>query len=80
MNQLALITTFATISGESLVNNLVCIIVAGLIFWLLFWLIGYVGMPEPFNKIAKALLAVAAVIFLIYFLLSLVTGRSFITW
>jgi hypothetical protein len=58
-----------TVSAQSLVSMLVWIIVIGLIFWLLFWLISYVGLPEPFAKIAKVLLAVVAVLILINFLL-----------
>jgi hypothetical protein len=37
----------------------------GLICWLLFWLVGYIGIPEPFNKVARAVIAVFAVIALI---------------
>jgi hypothetical protein len=52
----------------------VYLIVAGLIFWLLWWLIGYVGLPEPFNKVAHVVLAVAAVLVVIGILLSLTNG------
>jgi uncharacterized membrane protein len=52
------------------------LIVAGLIFWLLHWLIGYVGIPEPFNKIAHIILAVVAVVVCIGILLSLVGGQA----
>lgn len=53
------------------------IIVMGLVFWLLWWLIGYVGLPEPFKKIALVILAILAVFFLINLLLSL-TGRPIV--
>jgi len=69
----------AVISGQAVINSLVWLIIVGLIFWLLFWLIGYVGLPEPFNKVAKVVLAVAAVIFLIGFLMNL-AGHPMITW
>jgi hypothetical protein len=42
-------------------------------------LIGYIGLPEPFNKIARALIAIVAAIFLINALLGLI-GKSFISW
>jgi len=58
-------------SVTELVAILVYIIVIGLVFWLLWWLIGYVGLPEPFNKVARVILAVVAVIICIYFLLGL---------
>lgn len=57
------------ISGSALLSLLILIIVAGLIFYLLWWLVGYCGLPEPFNKVARVILAVVAVIFLINLLL-----------
>lgn len=54
-------------------------IVAGLIFWLLWWLIGYVGLPEPFNKIARVGLAVIAVFVIIGILLGLI-GHPIFVW
>lgn len=63
------------ISLSGMVMILVWIIVAGLIFGLLWWLIGYCGLPEPFNKLARIVLAIVAVLFLIGILLSLVNGQ-----
>ena len=61
----------------SLLGALLTIIVIAIICWLLWWLIGYAGLPEPFNKIARVLVAVVAVIFLINFLLSLIGSPMF---
>ena len=61
-----------TVSAQSLVASLVWFIVIALIFWLLFWLISYVGLPEPFAKVAKVILAVVAVLVIINFLLGFV--------
>lgn len=58
-----------------LVWLVVYVIVAGLVFWLLHWLIGYCGIPEPFNKVARIVLAILAVVFLIAALLSVVNGQ-----
>jgi len=63
------------ISLEGVVRAIIYLIVAGLIFWLLFWLINYVGLPEPFNKLARVILAVAAVIICIVILLGLAGGQ-----
>lgn len=63
------------ISLSAAVMVLVYLIVAGLVFWLLWWLVGYVGLPEPFNKVAHVVLAVAAVLVCIFILLSLVGGQ-----
>jgi hypothetical protein len=46
-------------------------VVAGLILWLLWWFIGYVGLPEPFNKVARVIIALVAVVFLIGLLLNI---------
>jgi uncharacterized membrane protein len=61
------------ISLNGLVRIVIYCIVAGLIFWLLFWLISYCGLPEPFNKVARVILAVFAVLVVIGILLSLVS-------
>ena len=63
------------ISLSAAVTLVVYLIVAGLVFWLLWWLIEYVGIPEPFHKVAKVILAVAAVLAVIGLLLSLVGGQ-----
>lgn len=57
-------TLFAVISGTSVIQ-------------VVLWLIRYVGLPEPFAKIARVVLGVAAVILIINALLSLV-GSPFI--
>lgn len=71
--------TLAAISGDNLINAVLWIVVGGLIFWLLHYLITSTGIPEPFNKIARVVLLVVAVIFLINVLLMIV-GRPFIRW
>lgn len=69
----------AAISGEAVLMAVVWVIVIGLCFWLLTWLIDYCGVPEPFNKIARVILAIAAVVLLINALLGIM-GRPFIVW
>lgn len=69
----------AAISGQSLIYFVIAVVVVALIFWLLNWLITYCGVPEPFNKVLRVVLAVFAVIFLINELLGLV-GKRFISW
>jgi len=67
----------SAISSNDLVSALIWIIVVGVIFWLLIWLIGYCKLPEPFNKIARILIAVVAVVILINILLGF-TGHPLI--
>jgi len=68
----------AAISGDQLLHAVVWVIIAGVIFWLVNWLITYVGVPEPFNKVAKVIVAIVAVVFLVNALLTIV-GKPFIT-
>ncbi len=48
-----------------LLHLLIAVIVMGLVFYLFWWLIGYIGLPEPFDKVARVLIALVAVVFLI---------------
>lgn len=66
-----LIPFLAAISGETLVHAVIWIIIAGVIFWLVNWLIDYCGLPAPFNKVAKVIVAVVAVLILINALLTI---------
>lgn len=64
-------TALAAVSIEGLISLLVWLIVVGLIFWLLWWFIGYIGLPEPFNKVARVLIGLVAFLLLIYLLLGI---------
>ncbi len=68
-----------SVSGSGLLSLLVTIVIVGLILWLCWWFIGYVGLPEPFNKVARVLIGLVALIFLINLLLGLI-GKSFIVF
>lgn len=70
---------FGAISGNAMVNALIYIVVAGLIWWILSWFISYVGIPEPFNKVARVVLAIIAVLMLVNGLLML-TGHPLVSW
>jgi hypothetical protein len=69
----------AVVSGESIIQALVYLVCIGLVFWLLWWLIQYIALPEPFAKVARVILALAAVIILINILLS-IAGHPIIRW
>ena len=62
----------AQVSGDAVIHSLLYLIVIGVIFGLLWWLISYCGLPAPFDKVARVVLAVAAVIILINILLGMV--------
>lgn len=67
----------ATVSIDNLLNNVIYLVIVGLIFWVIWWFIAEVGIPEPFNKVARLLLALVAVIVLVGFLLSLTGSLTF---
>lgn len=69
----------ADISGQDVVQSIVWIIVGGLVWWLLVWLIDYCGLPQPFNKVAKVILAVVAVFFLINIIMGM-AGHPMMKW
>jgi hypothetical protein len=65
---------------SSLVHVIVYILIVGGICWLLWWLVGYIGLPEPFNKVARILIAVVAVLLLINLLLGFAGGTPLVVW
>jgi uncharacterized membrane protein YtjA (UPF0391 family) len=67
------------ISGAALLSLLVYLIIGGLIFYLIWWFLGYIGLPEPFAKVAKVIVGLAALIFLINLLMSL-AGTPLFRW
>jgi hypothetical protein len=62
---------------SSLVGVVVYILIVGGICWLLWWLVAYIGLPEPFGKIARVIIAVVAVVAMINLLLSFVGSPLF---
>lgn len=67
------------IDGPMLVNLLIQLFIVGGICWLLWWLVGYFALPAPFDKVARCIIALVAVVFLINILLSL-NGHPLVTW
>ena len=57
------------LSIGALVELVIYLIVVGGILWLLLWLISYVGLPDPFAKVAKIIVMVIGVLILINVLL-----------
>lgn len=66
---LAFLAAAINISIESLVELVIYLLIVGGVFWLLLFLIDYVGVAEPFSKIAKIVVMVVAVLLLINLLL-----------
>ncbi len=70
--------TLAALSVGGLVPLLINIVVIGLACYLLWWLIGYIGLPAPFDKVCRVIIALVAVIFLLNVLMGLNSG-AFLT-
>ena len=69
----------AAIDGGAVVQALIWIVIAGIIYWVLDWGIKRIGLPEPFPKIATVLLVLIVVVVVINALL-LLAGHPFIKW
>ena len=50
---------------NGLVQTVITLVIVALIFWVIMWFVGYVGVPEPFNKVAIVIIALVAVIILL---------------
>ncbi len=74
-----MLTLLAAISGDALLNAVIWIVVAALIYFVVMWGIDKIGIPEPFHKIAVALVVLVVVVLLINALLG-IGGRPFIRW
>lgn len=62
----------AAISGDGLIHLLVVIVVVGLILWLLDFVIRAIPLQPPFAKVARVILLVFGVLFLVNALLALI--------
>ena len=69
----------AAISGESIIWAVIWLIIAAMVFWLISWLVAYIGVPEPFAKVIKVILAIVAVLICINALMTL-AGKPLISW
>lgn len=54
---------------DSLLQGLIYLVIVGLIAWLIWWFIGYIGLPAPFDKVARVIVALVVLVLLIQFLL-----------
>jgi len=57
------------LSLQGLVELIIYLAIVGGVLWLLLWLISYIGLPEPFAKVAKIIIMIVGVLILINVLL-----------
>ncbi len=67
------------ISSAGLLSLLITLVIAGLIFYLIWWFLGYIGLPAPFDKVARVIVGLAALIFLLDLLLGM-SGHPIFRW
>lgn len=51
---------------ESLISLLILVLVVGLVVWLALWAISELGVPDPFNRVARVLVILIAALIIIY--------------
>jgi hypothetical protein len=66
-----------TISGATLLEALIWLVIGGVIFWIVSWGIAYIGVPEPFNKVIRVILVIVVVVFCVNALLLLIDKPLF---
>jgi hypothetical protein len=58
-----------------MISLIITIVVLGLICGLLLWAVDYIGIiPEPFKKVAKAIIILVIVVYLLGILLPMLNG------
>lgn len=61
---------------SSLLSIFVTLLILGLVFYVVVWLIDWIGVPEPFNKVLKAVIGIVCVIYLLSLLLGFGVGTG----
>lgn len=45
-----------------MIGLLIAVVIWGLIFYVIWWAVGALGIPEPFNKVIRVVIILAAVL------------------
>lgn len=51
---------------EGLIGLLITVLIVGIIVWIVLWAIAELGLPDPFNRIARVLIVLIAVLLILY--------------
>ena len=62
---------------NGLLELIIYLVVVGLIFWCIWWFVGFVGVPEPFNKVIRVVMGLVALIIVVNLLLGMVGTPMF---
>lgn len=66
----------ALVTG-GLLHVIITLIVIALVFWVIWWFLGYVGVPEPFNKVIRVVIGLVALLIIVNILLGLIGSPLF---
>lgn len=79
VNLAGMIPIIAVITGSSLIQLAITVVIAMLIFFVIKWGLGQFKIEEPFRTVIWAIVVLAVVVFCIDALLA-VMGKGFIHW
>ncbi len=71
--------TLLVIEGSTIIEAVIWIVIAAVIFYLANWALAYIGVGEPFAKVVRVILALLVLLFLINALLMLM-GKPLFKW
>ncbi len=72
----ALAAVDLSISG--LLTLIVYIVIIGAIFWAIWWFLGQMGLPQPFDKVARVIVALVALVIVVNLLLGMAGTPMFV--
>lgn len=55
--------------ASTLITLVIYLIIVGLIFYVVWWALDAIGIPEPFNKVIRVVLVLAAMLIVVNLLL-----------
>ena len=65
---------------SALLHLVIFLVIVATIFWLVMWFVGYVGVQEPWLKIIKVILGLAALVIVVDLLLGFVGGPHLVRY
>jgi len=68
----------ANVSVDNLIEVVIYLVILSLVFWVIWWFVGYVGVPEPFNKVIRVVIGLVALLVVVSLLLGMLTGSPII--
>jgi hypothetical protein len=58
----------------TLINLLIVILIAGVLFWLINWFIAYIPVPEPFAMVVRVIIGLICLLYILNLLVGFAPG------